>query len=286
MGVVYEAFDPALGRTIALKTILPVVSIAPKDSEAYEARFFAEARIAARLSRPGIVVVHDVGRDAGTGTLYIALEYLKGRTLAELTAATLGMPWREAFRVGSQIARALGHAHQQGVVHRDLKPANVMVLATGEAKIMDLGIAKFENAVQITSPGATLGTPLYMSPEQARGEAVTARSDISSLGSILYTLVSGHPAFAADSVPRILGRVLRDDPVPASSLVSGLPSSVDKVRARDGEGARGALPERTGVRRRPRGHAGRPLPAASPDRRRLGSARLDPRHRPRPLGDG
>jgi eukaryotic-like serine/threonine-protein kinase len=232
MGVVYEAFDPALGRTIALKTILPAVSVVPKEREAYEGRFFTEGRIAARLSHPGIVVVHDLGRDAATGVLYIALEYLRGRTLAEVTRGRRGLPWREAFRIASFVARALAHAHTHGVVHRDLKPANVMILPSGEPKIMDFGIAKIDTSVRLTSPGETLGTPLYMSPEQAMGEAVTVRSDIFSLGSIVYTLLTGHPAFAAEGVPKILGRVVRDDPVPASSLVSGVPSSVDRVLER------------------------------------------------------
>jgi serine/threonine protein kinase len=232
MGVVYEAFDPALGRTIALKTILPAVSIVPKEREAYEGRFFTEGRIAARLSHPGIVVVHDLGRDAATGVLYIALEYLRGRTLAELTRERRGLPWREAFRIASFVARALTHAHAHGVVHRDLKPANVMILPSGEPKIMDFGIAKIDTSVLLTSPGETLGTPLYMSPEQAMGEPVTGRSDVFSLGSILYTLLTGHPAFAAEGVAKILGRVVRDEPVPASSLVSGIPSSVDRVLER------------------------------------------------------
>src|SRR5262249_8343176 len=214
MGGVFEAFDPALGRTIALKTILPAVSVGAKEREQYEGRFFTEARIAARLSHTGIVVVHDVGRDAATGALYIALEYLKGRTLAEMTSGRRSLPWRGAFPLTALVARALAHAHAQGVVHRDLKPANVMVLPSGEPKIMDFGIAKIETVVNLTSPGETLGTPLYMAPEQARGEPVTGRSDIFSLASILYTLVTGHPAFAPPTVPTIPGPLAHPDPFP------------------------------------------------------------------------
>ena len=113
MGVVYEAFDPALGRTIALKTILP--EVAREEREAFEERFFTEARIAARLTHPGIVVVHDVGRDAATGTLYIALEYLQGRTLAD-TSNEGPQGWAEAFTLGAQVARGLHHAHLLGIV--------------------------------------------------------------------------------------------------------------------------------------------------------------------------
>src|SRR5688572_24079192 len=143
MGVVYEAHDPALGRTIALKTIR--LALAPGDQERddFERRFLAEARIAARLSHPGIVVVHDVGRDAAHGMLYIALEHLQGRTLADRVAEG-PLEWRDALRLVGRVAEALRYAHAQGVVHRDVKPANIMVLPTGEPKIMDFGIAKLE----------------------------------------------------------------------------------------------------------------------------------------------
>src|SRR5262249_24732231 len=232
MGVVFEAFDPALGRTIALKTILPAVSVGPKEREQYEGRFFTEARIAARLSPTGDGVVHDVGRDAATGALYIALEYLKGRTLAEMTSGRRSLPWREAFRLTALVARALAHAHAHGVVHRDLKPANVMVLPSGEPKIMDFGIAKIETVVNLTSPRETLGTPLYTALAAPRRDPVRARSDILWLASTLYTLVAGPPASAAPSVPKTLGGVCHDEQLPASSLVAGVPSTVDKVLER------------------------------------------------------
>jgi serine/threonine-protein kinase len=231
MGVVYEAYDPDLGRTIALKTLLPV----PKEErEAFEQRFFAEAR-AARLAHPGIVVVHDVGRDPATGTLFLALEYLEGKTLAEI-AAEGGLEWREAFRLGAQVARALQYAHSQGIVHRDMKPANVMVLPTGQTKIMDFGIAggmvdtaRFK---KLTNPGEFLGTPLYTAPEQATKEKIDGRADQFSLGSILYTLIAGEPAFSADSIPEIVGRVVNDDPVPLTRIVKGLPADAERIVSR------------------------------------------------------
>jgi eukaryotic-like serine/threonine-protein kinase len=231
MGVVYEAYDPDLGRTIALKTLLPV----PKEErEAFEQRFFAEAR-AARLTHPGIVVVHDVGRDPASGTLFLALEYLEGETLSEV-AARGRLDWREAFRLGAQVARALHYAHAQGIVHRDMKPANVMVLPTGQTKIMDFGIAggmvdtaRFK---KLTNPGEFLGTPLYTAPEQATKEKIDGRADQFSLGSILYTLIAGEPAFAADSIPDIVGRVVNDDPVPLTRIVKGLPPDADRVISR------------------------------------------------------
>jgi hypothetical protein len=231
MGVVYEAYDPDLGRTIALKTLLPVP---PEEREAFEQRFFAEAR-AARLTHPGIVVVHDVGRDPPSGTLFLALEYLEGKTLSEV-AAEGRLDWREAFRLGAQVAHALHYAHAQGIVHRDMKPANVMVLPTGQTKIMDFGIAggmvdtaRFK---KLTNPGEFLGTPLYTAPEQATKEKIDGRADQFSLGSILYTLVAGEPAFAADSIPDIVGRVVNDDPVPLRRIVKGLPPDADRVISR------------------------------------------------------
>src|SRR5262249_12848589 len=142
MGVVYRATDPALGRTVALKTVRLAFSIPGVDRDTFEKRFLAEARVAAGLSHPGIVVVHDMGRDAATGTLFIALEHLQGRTLAETAPEGQALEWREALRITARLAEALHHAHAQGVVHRDVKPANVMVLPSGEPKIMDFGIAK------------------------------------------------------------------------------------------------------------------------------------------------
>jgi len=229
MGVVYEARDPALSRNIALKAILP----APfGEKEAFEARFFEEARIAARLSHPGIVVVHDVGRDPASGVLYIALEHLRGKTLAELAEAG-PLDWREVCRLGAQIARALHHAHEQGVIHRDMKPANVMLLPSGETKIMDFGIARIETArFRLTSPGEFIGTPLYTAPEQATTGEVDARTDVFALGSIAYTLLAGRPAFAARRIPDIVDRVVRYDPPPPSRVVPGIPVYVDRVIGR------------------------------------------------------
>ena len=229
MGVVYEARDPALSRTIALKTILTAPS-GEKDS--FERRFFEEARIAARLSHPGIVVVHDVGRDPGSGVLYIALEHLRGRTLADVEAEG-ALDWREVCRLGALIARALHHAHLQGIVHRDMKPANVMVLPSGETKIMDFGIALIETArFRLTNPGEFLGTPLYTAPEQARSAEVDGRTDVFALGTIAYTLLTGRPAFAAARIPDIVDRVLHHDPPAPSRIVPAIPEDVDRVVGR------------------------------------------------------
>jgi len=230
MGVVYEAHDPALGRTVALKTIqVPLAASAAERGE-YERRFLAEARIAARLSHSGIVVVHDVSRDAEHDILYIALEHLHGRTLAEV-AAEGALDWREALRIVARVAEALHYAHTQGVVHRDIKPANIMVLASGDPKIMDFGIAKLE-AVQLTSTGQFFGTPLFMSPEQALGKTVDARTDLFSLGSVAYLLLTGRPPFEADSVPGILARVTYQQPRPLGEVAPAMPADVAYVVTR------------------------------------------------------
>jgi serine/threonine-protein kinase len=230
MGVVYEAEDPALGRRVAVKTIQVPLAASKKEREDYEKRFLAEARIAARLSHSGIVVVHDVGRDAEHDLLYIALEYLEGRTLAEV-AAEGPLGWRETLRIVGRLADAMRYAHAKGVVHRDIKPANIMLVASGEPKIMDFGIAKLE-AGQLTSPGQFFGTPLYMSPEQALGQPVDGRTDLFSLGSVAYLLLSGRPPFEAPNVPGILARVAYQPPKPLRELVVDLPPDAEYVVTR------------------------------------------------------
>jgi serine/threonine-protein kinase len=230
MGVVYRAHDPVLGRDVALKVIHPVGFGGEEEGVDFEKRFLLEARSAASLSHPGIVVVHDVGRDPATGSPYMALELLRGRPLDAVLREKGPLPWRETLRLGQRLAEALFEAHSKGIVHRDIKPANVMVLESGDPKIMDFGIAKVE-ASALTAAGQLFGTPLYMSPEQALGHAVDARSDLFSLGSVLYEMLTGRKAFAAESVPRILLAVTSTEPALPSSLVPGLPPDVDQIVA-------------------------------------------------------
>ena len=230
MGVVYEAWDPDLGRTIALKVVAPAFGASGSGREAYERRFLVEAKAAARLSHAGIVVVHDVGRDAATGHVYMALEYLTGQTLHERLAEDR-LPWREALRIVGRVAEALHHAHSHGVVHRDIKPANIILLPSGEPKILDFGIARVDTG-QLTMPGEMFGTPLYMAPEQALGDAVDARSDLFSLGSVAYTLLCGRPAFEGSSVATIVAKIAHRDARPPSETVPGLPGDIDYLIGR------------------------------------------------------
>jgi serine/threonine protein kinase len=231
MGVVYEAHDPVLGRNIALKVIQVALGASDEERQSYEQRFFAEARAAARLTHGGIVVVHDVGRDANTGALFMALELLRGRPLDSLLRERRRLEWREALGIGRGVAEALHHAHAHGVVHRDIKPANIMLLESGEPKIMDFGIAKLE-ASQLTASGQFLGTPLYMSPEQAMAHPVDARSDIFSLGAVLYEMLTARQAFGGESVTKILFQIMSREPEPPTLLAPGLPEGVDYVLAR------------------------------------------------------
>jgi serine/threonine-protein kinase len=229
MGVVYEAHDPSLNRKVALKVVRLLFAITDAEKESFERRFLSEARIAARLSHPGLVVVHDIGRDPETGILYIALERLQGKTLAEMTADGTRLPWRQALEITARAAEALDYAHGRGVVHRDIKPANVMVLPTGEPKIMDFGLAKHDEGHELTAAGQFVGTPLFMAPEQVTGQAVDGRTDLFSLGSVLYTLLTGTRAFAADSVHRIMSRVAHQDPRPVSEIAPEVPPVLDDV---------------------------------------------------------
>jgi hypothetical protein len=230
MGVVYRAHDPDLGRVVALKTISIAGAVTDESREAFEQRFLAEARAAAALSHPAIVVVHDVGRDPDTRTPYIALEHLEGQTLAaRLEKGPL--PAAEAVRVAARLAEALHHAHARGIVHRDIKPANIMLLSTGEPKIMDFGIAKLPTS-QLTTEGEVFGTPAYMSPEQALNQKVDGRSDLFSLGSVLYAMLTGERAFDGPSVPNILAMIAYRDPPPAGARVPGLPPALDVVLGR------------------------------------------------------
>ncbi len=246
MGVVYEAWDPALGRRVAVKTLSLGTSFGPIEREAFEQRILTEARAAAGLSHPNIMVVHDVGRDDAAGLPYITLEYLEGRTLAELLASGERLEWREALRIVASLADALHTAHNQGIIHRDIKPANVMLLPSRQPKIMDFGIAKLP-ASQLTAAGQLFGTPANMSPEQALGDPLDARSDLFSLGTVLYELLAGRRPFFADTLTGMLAQVVQQDPPPPCSLSPGLPADADYLCARSMAKAR--------ERRYPDGHA-------------------------------
>jgi len=231
MGIVYEAYDASLDRRVALKTISVAFAPTPEERQNFEKRFFAEARIAAALSHPGIVIVHDVGRDPESDLLYMALEFLEGRTLAQILREEPPLPWPDSLQIVKAVAEALDHAHSRSVVHRDIKPANIMILPNGQPKLMDFGIAHVESST-LTIAGQVFGTPLYMSPEQAQGEGMDGRTDLFSLGSVAYALLTRQTAFSGENTMKIIGRVVHAQPSPPSQVVRDLPEDIDYLVAR------------------------------------------------------
>ncbi len=230
VGVVYQARDPQIDRMVALKTIL-LPGLDPKEEGEYRQRFLVEAQAAGRLQHPGIVTIFDVGEDPAKHDPYIVLEYVTGQSLNQLLVREKKLPLRTALQLAEEIADALDYAHTQGVVHRDIKPANILITEEGRAKIADFGIAKL-NLAQFTLPGRVLGTPAYMAPEQLSGEPADGRSDLFSLGVLLYAMVTGHSAFHGNSATTVCFKVVNREPVPASAFDLGLPPELDAVISR------------------------------------------------------
>jgi hypothetical protein len=231
MGVVYRAIDPVLDRRVALKVVRLPFAATPEERSLAEQRFLREASLAGNLSHPNTVIVHDFGWDAQHDVPYIALEYIEGRTLTDVIASGPRPGWRESLRIIARVADALAHAHEQGVVHRDVKPANVMLLPSGEPKILDFGIARTSSAA-LTGASDTWGTPSYMSPEQVTGSVVDARSDLFSLGALCFELVTGQAAWQGENVPQIVARIAFQEPPRATRLMPELPAEVDVLLAR------------------------------------------------------
>jgi serine/threonine-protein kinase len=231
MGVVYRARDPKINRVVAVKT----VSLAgqPPDAELeYRERFVHEAEAAGRLSHPGIVTIYDVGEEPETRAPYIVMEFVNGPSLEKLLSDhDHTLPMEHALQLTLELAEALDCAHGQGVVHRDLKPANILITEDGHAKIADFGIAKL-NLANLTLGRRTLGTPAYMSPEQLNGDEVDGRSDLFSLGVILYTVLTGYRPFQGNSAMTVSFKVVNKEPVPASVLDTDLPPGLDYIISR------------------------------------------------------
>ncbi len=207
MGVVYRAHDPQIDRIIALKVLRHDRMI----SEDFVQRFLKEAKAIGRLSHPAIVTVYDVGEDKGT--VYLAMEFLEGTSLDRIIEEKK-LSHEEIVNMGIQVAEALDYAHQQGVVHRDIKPANIILSPAGQIKITDFGIARIEDpsATRQTQAGEILGTPSYMAPEQVMSQPVNGRSDLYSLGVILYELATGNRPFADESLAGTFRAITQDTP--------------------------------------------------------------------------
>ncbi len=227
MGIVYKARDPQIDRLVALKTV-SLRGQEPEEEKEFLQRFMNEAQAAGRLHHAGIVAIFDVGKDPETYDPYIVLEYVAGEALNRILAREKKLPLEKALQFAEEVAVALDYAHSQGVVHRDIKPGNILVTESGHAKIADFGIAKL-NLAHFTLPGRVLGTPAYMAPEQLSGEGVDGRSDLFSLGVILYAMATGHSPFQGDSATTVCFKVANREPVHASALNLNLPRALDAV---------------------------------------------------------
>jgi serine/threonine protein kinase len=231
VGVVFKARDPKINRVVAIKTF-SLAGQSAEDEKEFRERFVREAEAAGRLSHPGIVTIFDVGEEDDTHAPYIVMEYVGGKSLDKVLAANDNrLQLETALQLTHELAEALDCAHGQGVVHRDLKPANILITEDGHAKIADFGVAKL-NLANLTLAGRTLGTPAYMSPEQLNGEAVDGRSDLFSLGVVLYTVLTGYRPFQGNSAMTVSFKVVNRDPIPASVLDTDLPQGLDYIIGR------------------------------------------------------
>jgi len=231
MGEVYEARDPILNRTIALKIMNEKIASDPKFAK----RFVREARAASILNHPGIAHIYEVGE--AEGTKFIAMEFVEGQSL-ETRFADGPLALSELHSLAVQLTDALGEAHSKHIIHRDIKPANIMISKRGEAKILDFGLAKFllkdgdkgQSLMQITTDtNIVLGTIHYMSPEQALGGAVDARSDIYSLGAVLYEMATGRRAIQGKTSAEVAINIVRERPEPIGHFNQDIPEQLERI---------------------------------------------------------
>src|SRR5487761_2061919 len=228
MGVVYKALDPLIERVVAIKTINLGLALDEKDE--YEGRFYQEAKAAGRLSHPNIVTIYDVGKSGDVA--YIAMEFLQGKELRDILNEVKSLPVGQILDFVSQVASGIAYAHENGIVHRDVKPSNIMVGSDGHVKITDFGIARMESASVRTQTGMVLGSPKYMSPEQVTGKLIDQRSDIFSLGVVLYEMLTGKAPFMGENVNAIMYQTLNSIPPPPSSINQAVPDMLNFIVAK------------------------------------------------------
>ncbi len=221
MGIVFKAEDTKLKRTVALKFLSPELT---QDERARE-RFIHEAQAASALDHPNICTIHEID-ETEEGQLYIAMSFYTGESLKDrLNRGPLNL--RETLNIAMQIAKGLAKAHEQNIVHRDIKPANIMTTDDGLVKIVDFGVAKLAGTTRVTRDGTTVGTAAYMSPEQARGEEVDHRTDIWSLGAVLYEMITGNPPFKGENEQSIIFSILNREPGTAKGLSGAVPKELE-----------------------------------------------------------
>lgn len=227
MGVVYKAIDPLIERTVAIKTIK--LDLSQEEQAHFEERFYREAKSAGRLNHPNIVTIYDVGK--ADDIAYMAMEFLEGQSLRAILDAHTAVPIDVIAETAAEVAAGLAYAHDHGVIHRDIKPANVMIVRNGLVKITDFGIALMPSASR-TMVGKVFGSPKYMSPEQVVGQAVDGRSDIFSLGVVLYEMLTGESPFDGDNISTIMYRILNENPPQPKSLNPRVPSAFNYIAAK------------------------------------------------------
>jgi serine/threonine protein kinase len=234
MGEVYLAQDPKLERKVAIK-VLPAKSV---SDESAKSRLLREARAAAKLDHPNICAIHEVGEE--DDQTFIVMQYVEGETLDDRTRRQPLNP-AESLLVITQVADALAEAHAHGVIHRDIKPSNIIINPRGQAKVMDFGLAKVvtesvateaETMTLVTSPGTILGTMAYMSPEQARGQNLDGRSDIFSLGVVLYELIAGRKPFEGKTAADVIASILRAEPPTLAQFGSEVPTGLQRIASK------------------------------------------------------
>jgi serine/threonine-protein kinase len=229
MGVVYKATDTALERPVAVKTVN--ITLEREHADKYEKRFYQEARAAGSLNHPNIVTVYDVGKEGNV--VYMAMEFIEGQELRSLLAEGRALPVSQAVSIAAQVAEGLAYAHQHGVVHRDVKPANIMVLADGPVKITDFGIARMRASNdELTQSGMMLGSPKYMSPEQVIGKRADHRSDIFSLGVIVYETLTGSVPFSGENVTALMYQIVNFAPPAPSAVNPAVPELLNFIVAK------------------------------------------------------
>jgi serine/threonine protein kinase len=228
-GTVYKARDKVLGRMVAIKTIrLDGMAASAASLEELLARFRREAQVSAQLKHPNIVTIYDIGE--ADGLSYLAMEFIDGQGLDKVISAAGRLPPERAAAIAAQIADALDYAHRNNVVHRDVKPANVMIEAGDRVKVTDFGIAKaIDSGEHLTVTGSLLGTPSYMSPEQARGASVDGRSDIFSVGCILYEMLTGKKAFVGDSITALIFKIITEEPPSLKTIDPSIPEPMVRI---------------------------------------------------------